>query len=137
MGIVLTVILPLRGNDPHGSGHWGAPRGKRNHMGIDFAAPPGGLLISRVSGYVSKLGYPYADDLTYRYVQVTDDMKRDHRFFYVEPVVELGDQVIATVTELGTVQDVSKRYPVPRGMKPHVHYGIRMPDGTYINPETL
>lgn len=137
MGIVLTVVLPLRGTDPAGSGHWGAPRGKRIHMGIDFAAPPGGLFISPVSGHVSKLGYPYADDLTYRYVQVTDAQGRDHRFFYLAPELRLGAKVIATVDVLGKVQDVSKRYPVPKGMKPHVHYGVRLEDGSYINPETL
>lgn len=103
-------------------------------MGEDFAAAPESILESPIKGHVSKLGYPYGDDLTYRYVEVTETKTRmRHRFFYVEPLVELGDK-IKEGDDLGIVQDVAKRYPIPRGMKPHIHYEIIDEDGIYIAP---
>jgi murein DD-endopeptidase MepM/ murein hydrolase activator NlpD len=134
MGIEIEVLVPERGTDSWGSGHFGADRGKRVHVGIDFCAPAGGILLSPVSGHVTKHGYPYGDDLTYRYVQVRDNDGLAHRFFYVEPIGELGRSVTAG-TPLGTVQDIVRRYSVPRGMKNHFHYEIKDQNGNKVNPE--
>ena len=133
---MLKVKTPERGTDTWGSGLWGAPRGSRLHMGVDYTAWPESILLSPVKGKVTKLGYPYGDDLSYRYVQVVDREGCRHRFFYVEPLVDVGDRV-KVGTELGIVQDIVKRYPVPKGMKPHVHYEIIDSNGNYMNPETF
>ncbi len=132
--MLILIEPPERGRDSWGSGAFGASRGSRTHVGIDYAVQPGSVLLSPVTGVVTKLGYPYGDDLSFRYVQVTDEDKNRHRFFYVEPGVKLGDEIFPATT-LGTVQDIVRRYPTPRGMKPHIHYEIIDANGLYVNPK--
>jgi murein DD-endopeptidase MepM/ murein hydrolase activator NlpD len=120
---------PDRGTDGYGSGHYGAPRGNHRHKGIDKLAVPGSRLYAVSAGKVTKLGYAYSDDLSYRYVQVSDAFGRDIRYFYIEPLVEVGDLVDET-TVLGTVQDLTPRYP---GIGNHFHFEVRL-DGEYLNP---
>ena len=120
-------------NDEAGQGHFGADRGARTHRGVDFYLLPGAVLLSPVTGTITKVGYPYADDLSYRYVEVTLMSTAKHRFFYVEPEHDVGT-VVQVGTRLGTAQDIVKRYP-DIGMKNHVHYEIKTNEGTYVNPE--
>ncbi len=119
-------------NDEAGQGHFGADRGSRTHRGVDFYLLPGEVLLSPVTGTVTKVGYPYADDLAYRYIEVSLMNNHRHRFFYVEPEHEVGN-IILVGTRLGTAQDIVKRYP-GIGMRHHVHYEIKY-GSTYINPE--
>lgn len=102
-------------------------------MGQDYAAAAGSILLSPVQGLVTKLGYPYQDDLRFRYLEITNGAYR-HRFFYVEPDVVVGD-VVDIGTELGVVQNIVERYFVPRGMTNHIHYEIKNAAGEYVNPE--
>ena len=139
---MITAILPQRGQDDHGSGAWGAPRGPRKHRGIDWACYPGTVLYSPIAGKVTKIGYPYGDDLSFRYVEVTDVDNRAWRFFYVEPTVKVGDVMSRHASELGTVQDIAARYPKPgrQPMTNHVHIEVRWMDGAqlrYLNPAEL
>jgi len=129
----LMVRTPLRGTDPGGSGHFGASRGRRLHMGVDFAAAPDSVLLSPVTGKVTKHGYPYSDDLSYRYIQIVDKNGWRHRFFYVDPIPVL-DSTVEVGDEIGKVQDISTRYPVPKGMKCHIHYEIIDKNGNYVEP---
>lgn len=129
---MIRARLQIRGQDHHGAGYFGAPRKNKSHRGIDYAALPGTVILSPVPGSVTKLGYPYGDDLSFRYVQVTDAIGRDHRFFYLDPLVRINDVVVVD-TELGTVQDLVSRYP---GITPHCHYEIKIGD-QYINPEGM
>jgi len=126
---MITGILPTRGADAHGSGEWGASRGSRVHRGVDFACFAGTKICSPVNGECTKLGYPYSDDLSFQYVEVTDERGRQHRFFYLEPLVKVGD-TIKTGQPLGTVQDLERRY---HGITPHCHYEIKR-NGEYLNP---
>ena len=119
-----------RGCDNWGCGHYGASRGSRKHRGVDFKANCGQVLLSSVAGTVTKIGYPYADDLDYRYVQVTDAADYDIRFFYVSPYVKVGDK-IKVIDQLGEVQDLSLRY---NNIANHVHIEIKK-DGKYFDPE--
>ena len=128
----MRVIAPLRMDD-QGSGRYQSPRGSRKHKGVDWAAAPGSAVLASEWGCVTKLGYPYADDLSFRYVEVTDGMKRRWRYFYVQPSVEMGERVCPEDT-IGTVQDIRTRYP---GMTPHVHIEILEQDGTPIDPTEL
>jgi murein DD-endopeptidase MepM/ murein hydrolase activator NlpD len=124
---------PIRA-DEEGSGLYGASRGKRKHTGIDLAAPAGSVLLSPVCGYVTKLGYPYGDDLSFRYVQVSTlpDGGDDYRFFYVKPRkgLEVGEQ-IERGDRLGRVQTLQNRYP---GIIDHVHFEVINADGEYVDP---
>lgn len=135
-----TVIeLPLRGVDDWGSGAYKAPRGSRKHKGIDYACKPGDTLYSPVEGEVTKFGYPYANALQFRYVEVTDTKGNRCRFFYVEPnpILEIGGYISENY-ELGMSQDVSGYYKDKRpyqDMVNHVHYEILDGDNETINPE--
>ena len=131
---MIESILPTRGHDDWGAGHFKAPRGKRTHKGIDYACYPDTVILSPVGGVVTKLGYPYGDDLSFRYVEITDDQGLKHRLFYVEPGCEPGDE-IESGDIIGTAQDIAGRYSKPdKYMKNHIHYEI-LEDGEPINPD--
>ena len=123
--------LPPRGVDDYGSGAYGASRGKRKHRGVDFACYPDTLIASPVSGFVTKLGYAYSDDLSYRYVEVTDDTGLQHRIFYLKPLVYIRGFVEADKTILGSAQNIQKRYS--SGMINHIHYEIKK-ENVYLDP---
>jgi len=126
--------LPHRGTDDFGNGEFGAPRGNRTHKGIDYACYPGTEIHSTVYGEVTKLGYPYADALQFRYVEITDNEGLKHRFFYVEPNVDFGDRVLQGDV-IGYAQDIAGHYNTEdRYMKGHIHYEI-LSNGEPINPE--
>lgn len=127
--IYIKARAEKRGTDQQGSGHFGAPRNGRKHNGIDYACDPGSAVFSPVCGVVTKLGYPYADDLSYRYVQVTTDDGKNHRVFYIFPTVHKGDTV-----GLDSVLGFSQRLNY-EGITQHVHYEIKDNSGNYIDPE--
>ena len=128
---MLLFISSMREPDAYGEGHYGASRGKRTHKGRDEAAYPGMYLLSKTRGKVTKLGYPYGDDLFYRYVEVTDEKDHKIRYFYIEPMVSVGEEVHGG-TVLGCVQDLDKRY---KGITPHVHVEVKDPKGRFIEPK--
>ena len=131
MNTKLKILSPRRTLDAFGAGHYGASRGSRIHKGIDFAAWPNSMLLSPVAGKVTKLGYPYADDQHFRYVEITDEANLRHRFFYVFPSVAFGE-TIEINDHLGTVQDLRPRYP---DITPHIHYEIKDEDNLPIDPD--
>ena len=121
-----------RGWDKFGGGHFGASRGSRTHKGIDYAAPVGSVVLAPVGGVVTKIGYPYADDTSYRYVEITSGRDRRHRVFYVLPLrLQVGDEV-GVGDPIGTAQDLEPRYP---GITPHIHYEVMTASGSFLNPE--
>lgn len=120
--------------DGYGCGHFGASRGSRKHLGVDMACPPGTEVGSPVRGQVTKIGYPYGDDPTFRYVQIVAEIYQ-FRIFYVEPDVAVGDYVELGET-IGWAQTLLTRYPEkPSGsMTSHVHFEIMDREGNYIDP---
>ncbi|MCH9735882.1 MAG: M23 family metallopeptidase [Actinomycetia bacterium] len=132
-----------RTSDSYGSGYFGASRGSRKHNGVDLCCDPNSTVCSNVSGTVTKLGYPYADDLSFRYVQVQDSSNRNHRFYYVNPSVELNDEIMIG-DEIGRSQELGIRYPKndkrPLGIQEHVHYEVVVyVDGkkNYLDPNNF
>lgn len=123
-------------NDKAGAGHFNAARGNRTHNGIDLDCMPGSLIESPVHGKITKFGYPYADDLSWRYVEVTDCDHRRHRLFYVilSDGLEIG-QSVCVGDVVGALQDIRERYPEEPDMHPHLHYEIKLEDDSYIDPE--
>lgn len=127
--------LPERGSDPMGDGSFGAPRGTRTHRGIDYACYPGTHILALHAGQVTKLGYPYGDDLSYRYVQVSEN-GRAHRYFYVKPAVAMGERVNKGDL-LGFAQNINARKNYgERGMKNHVHYEVRV-NNEFVDPTSI
>jgi len=114
---------PVRGADDYGSGLFGARRdgGARVHAGVDFVADPGQTVVAPISGRVKKLGFAYASDLRYRYVEIENQAKTLLvRVLYVGPSVQVGDQVDQRQV-IGTAQDLTPRY---RGITNHVHLQV-------------
>jgi murein DD-endopeptidase MepM/ murein hydrolase activator NlpD len=91
------------------------------------------LLHSNTAGVVTKIGYPYEDDLSYRYIEITDNSNYKHRYFYVCPAVKVGQRITAGKM-IGTVQNIAARYTKNGKMRNHVHYEIIDKDGYYRDP---
>lgn len=130
---MIKLTTPERGIDDFGSGAFGASRGSRTHNGIDYCAQPNSLVYPVSAGTVTKLGYPYSDNLNFRYVQVTDDNGYDWRYFYVKPTVDVGD-IVTRDDVIGWVQNLDVRY---KGITPHIHLEVKNPDGTFVNPKVV
>lgn len=133
---MIQIIPQMRGRDPQGAGYHGASRGNRKHNGVDFVASvgdyvqlsPGDPVKAMNAGTVTKLGYPYAHDLSFRYVQVTDDNGIDCRYFYIEPCVDDG-QRIAIGDVLGTLQELPYE-----GITQHYHVECKRATGQFVDP---
>lgn len=123
----------LRGNDPTGHGYYGARRGKRKHKGLDLVSQPKDVVNSLIDGVVTKIGYPYAGNLTFRYVEVTNDTYRI-RVMYIKPVgLKVGDRVFAG-QHIGETQDIAG-YWNPR-MLNHIHIEVYK-NGLLTDPEPI
>ena len=137
---MIQATLPKRGTDDWGNGEFHASRGTKNgkpkyHKGIDYACYPETIIKSTVKGKVSKIGYAYNDDLTFRYVEITDDQENRHRIFYIRPTVRLN-MLINCHMEIGLAQNIAGRYTTStRIMKNHIHYEIFNKNNKLLNPE--
>jgi murein DD-endopeptidase MepM/ murein hydrolase activator NlpD len=129
----MKFIAPLRERDSFGCGHFGASRGSRIHNGVDHACVPGSQIFSPVEGEVTKLGYPYGNDLSFRYVQITTQEGYNVRVFYVKPFVSLGDFVTDNDI-IGSSQKLGGRYPE---ITEHIHLEIKDLQENYIDPKDL
>ncbi len=141
--------LPVRRQDSYGEGHFGAQRSKLvkgdivyyEHEAIDYCCYPGTKVLAPVSGIVTKLGYPYGDDLAFRYVEVTAIDALRYRTFYIEPSVKLGEAVMMGETIIGVSQRLGERYPANDRHKypitEHIHFEIRNKAGDYFNPDEV
>lgn len=127
---VSPVVAEPRGTDRWGQGHFGAPRGDRKHEGVDYALPIGATVLALTAGRVTRTGYAYGDDMSYRYVEMTDRHQHRLRYFYVDPTVKVNDNVLPG-DPLGRVQDLTRRYA---GITPHVHFEVYEPGGDRIDP---
>ena len=126
---MILVSPPLRNLDQWGEGHYGASRGSRIHQGIDLACVPGSKVYPHSGGIVTKLGYPYGDDLTFRYVEITTALGYKERYFYVDPLVAI-DAIVHPSTCIGVSQKLGNRYA---NITEHIHFEIKH-GGGYINP---
>ena len=131
---MIKSIAPDRKPDDYGKGHFGASRGKRKHNGKDYAVWPNSKIFSPVEGEITKIGYPYGDDLAFRYVQITINSGFSVRIFYIEPVVSVGD-FVTKETIIGSSQSLLKRYK--NGMTPHIHLEVKNLQGEFIDPKEL
>ncbi len=124
----------VRGCDPRGCGGYGADRSYGPHQGADYVATPGQNVVAVTDGIIDKIGYPYANDLSYRYTRITTPDGYVVRQLYVFPAagISAGASVSSGQT-IGRSQGLGTRYP---GITEHVHVDIRH-NGQLINPTTL
>jgi murein DD-endopeptidase MepM/ murein hydrolase activator NlpD len=126
-----------RSSDAYGSGAFGAPRdhGSRHHAGVDYIVRPGQAVWAPISGFVSKIGHPYADGGALRYVEIVNPaLKLSARVFYVDPTVKVGDPV-SIQQAIGVAQSLQDRYP--GGITDHVHLEIADAAGRKLDPSSL
>jgi hypothetical protein len=138
---VINGTLPHRGVDSWGSGKYHASRGtyKRGpkkgqpklHRGVDYLCYPNTQIHSITAGTCIKLGYPYGDDLSYRYVRILDRHGAYHDYFYIQPHVPVG-AIIKVGSMIGFTQDLQRRY---KDIPNHVHYQVIV-GSEDVNPET-
>jgi len=131
----MVLIKPqIRGTDKWGSGFYGAPRGNHVHHGIDLACQAGSIILSPHHGVVTKIGYPYdpndPEKGHLRYVQITEFGKFLCRYFYVHPLVKIGDK-IAPGDQIGVSQGLLDIYP---GITDHIHYEVMIGHNEWIDP---
>lgn len=117
--------------DAMGYGHFGAPRGNRLHMGIDFITIPGEAILSPVSGKVTALPYA-ASDLVHRGVEIVTG-NQEHQLFYIKPIVKVG-QTVTKGQIIGYADDIRKKYG--SAMTNHVHHEVKE-NGKFINPTNM
>jgi len=132
---LIKIVPPMRYTDKFGSGHYGAPRGNKTHRGIDIHAPVNSMILSPVMGEITKQGFPYGDDLSFRYVEITTSDSLRFRFFYVKLLSSLtiGDK-IQIDDVIGYTQDLNNRY---EGITPHFHFEVKDEDNNYLDPNTF
>ncbi|PZQ64350.1 MAG: peptidase M23 [Phenylobacterium zucineum] len=113
-----------RRHDAYGEGEFGATRdgGARRHEGVDYMARAGQDVVAPISGYVTKIGYAYADDGNLKFIEITNPALRiATRVFYVNPKVDVG-QPVAMGHTIGTAKSLQRKYP--GGMTDHVHLEV-------------
>jgi len=132
----MITIAAQRTADKHGAGYFRAPRGNRKHNGIDYACYPNSMIFAPIEGMITKVGYPYADDLRFRYLEIKNEDSLYCRVFYVEPIIGRGTRV-TTKSILGTSQKLGDRY---KDITEHCHIEFfTLVDGerNYIDPEDI
>ena len=129
---MITIIAPQRATDRHGSGRYGARRGTRLHMGIDYAAWPGSLVCSATDGIVTRIGQCYAelDKALYRLIEIERQDGALIRYLYLSPHVNAG-QKIKRGQVIGSAQDLRTIY---EGITPHVHVDVKI-GGKFVDPD--
>ncbi|WP_091742399.1 M23 family metallopeptidase [Phenylobacterium immobile] len=126
-----------RGADAYGSGAFGASRdgGQREHAGVDYVAVAGQAVRAPISGFVTKIGFPYAGDSGLFYVEIDNPaLKIAARVFYVEPAVQVG-QLVRLGAPIGHAQTLQARYP--GGITDHVHLEMIDPGGRRMDATRL
>jgi peptidoglycan LD-endopeptidase LytH len=123
--------LGPRGNDPWGSGHFGAPRdgGKRRHAGDDSRATVGAPVRAPVAGRVRRIEESYEDRKGLLFVEIDAGCGRVVQVHYVKPSVRVGDLVVAG-DEIGFAQSLQSRYP---GILDHLHIVVLI-NGKRVDP---
>jgi hypothetical protein len=121
--------------DRYGKGQYGASRdkGKRVHAGLDVVANSGEKVYAPFEGDITGEAVPYKDDLSYRGLVIKGSgewVAHVVKIFYVEGLLT-GH--VTKGQEIGTVQDLLKRYP---GITNHIHVEVRAA-GTLIDPFEL
>ncbi len=126
--------LILRGDDPTGHGYYGAKRGNRKHKGVDLVTKAGESIKAPISGVITKIGYPYANALQFRYVDIQSDIYR-FRIMYCQPIdgIYVGIRVFEG-QEIAKAQDIAG-YWNPK-MLNHIHIELYK-HGLLTDPEPL
>lgn len=123
----------IRGRDNHGEGHFGASRKYGPHVGADYSGTGGQDVLAVTDGTI-RIGHPYAEDLSFKYLAITTSDGITARMLYVLPAVGIHNgSDVAAGQPVGTLQSLQALFP---GITDHVHVDIWY-QGAYQNPADL
>lgn len=114
---------PVR-SDSHGSGEFGARRGRRFHKGVDFVGMEKQWVVAPVSGVLTRRAHPYgdggpADDGLL--IRGDTTIGVDVKMFYVRPRKFLIGERVAVGQAIGHLLSLEERYP---GITTHCHMEV-------------
>ena len=116
-------------SDPAGDGHYGAPRGRRKHDGLDFLCKPGQTVRCPIeAGKVIREARPYARG-TYSGLLI-QNKHLAIKIFYLDPWPGVIGKIVQRGEPIGIAQDVSEKYQ--GGMEAHIHLAV-----VSFNPQIL
>lgn len=126
----------VRGHDDHGSGSFGAPRGDRDHEGLDLIFQPDALVKAPFDCVISKHGQVYPSPARYKYIEfkgLPNTPFTDYRvrFMYVLPIANIN-QNYSKDSVIGKSQDIEALHDQ---ITDHIHcevYSIKT--GDVIDP---
>jgi len=117
-------------NDPAGQGIWGASRGERPHMGVDFLCIPGQKIKAPLNMEIYRRSNPYADNPNYTGIAWRTDIMEGRMFYFAPLGISVGGQV-KEGQHIGYAQDISDMY-FETAMEPHIHFEIKSIDPVVI-----
>lgn len=128
------VASPQLRSDTQGAGHYGAPRGNRQHQGVDVKVTEGEPVYAPMDGVITRVAYPYVGDYVYQGLVLEGSGPFDGlqiKMFYVQPIKTLIGQAVERGQIIGYAQSISKKYSPE--MTDHVHAELRV-EGQLTDP---
>ena len=125
-----------RGSDRWGSGSFGAPRGSRQHNGLDIAVVKGEDVLSPIDGVVIRKAYPYASDLSYTGVLIEGAGVHAGiivKMFYISPSPSIIGSHVKAGDKIGSAQDLTRKYS---DITNHIHIEV-IKDGVALDPKRM
>jgi murein DD-endopeptidase MepM/ murein hydrolase activator NlpD len=116
------MISPARKiirNDSGGQGHYGASRGSRTHLGTDFAARAGQMVLAPLDMVIKRIAKPnasYLSGIAFYTPNSTGKM------FYFEPDTSLIGEEVHQGQIIGIAQELQSHYGQNVGDHIHVQF---------------
>lgn len=108
-------------SDGEGDGHYGAPRGRRLHNGVDYICVPGQDIVAPFDMTILREAWPYKDltlsGIAWRYGN------SEGRMFYFQPHDNVIGKDVKQRQSIGFAQSVSAYYKSVI-MTDHIHFQI-------------
>lgn len=133
--VMFRVLPPVNGQQPHITGHYGEQRTKGPHGGTDFNYIGGqsGLNLQYPKVYAPIAGVVSFTGGSYGAIKIKDADGNSHEILHTSSHVVSVGAAVAEGDEIGAMggQGPNGATQYPR----HVHYQMKGPTGTLINPE--
>jgi murein DD-endopeptidase MepM/ murein hydrolase activator NlpD len=123
------MFNPIRQNDAWGDGYFGASRGNRPHLGVDYVVNEGEVVYAPCDMDSFNVSYPYSFDANDNYILTgarfntkINGVNFDGRMWYFTPYSHLFGRDISKGTPIGVAQTLQHRYA---GITDHLHFQLR------------
>jgi hypothetical protein len=123
------MFNPIRQSDAWGDGYFGASRGNRPHLGVDYVVNEGEVVYAPCDMDSFNVSYPYSFDANDNYILTgarfntkINGVNFDGRMWYFTPYSHLFGRDIPKGTPIGVAQTLQHRYA---GITDHLHFQLR------------